>query len=140
MYTVEFQKRGLPHAHILLWLDGKSKLKTPADIDNVISVEFPNQELYPKLHKVVSNYMIHGSCGPAQFDSPCMKEGRYSKYYPKNFTSCTTIDEEGYSSYRRHDNGSFVEKKWNPDGKFQCGSLQSTSFNKVSSSCQYRVL
>ncbi|KAK7267465.1 hypothetical protein RIF29_20139 [Crotalaria pallida] len=23
MYTVEFQKRGLPHAHILLWLDGE---------------------------------------------------------------------------------------------------------------------
>jgi len=39
-----------------------------------------------------------------------MKEGRFSKYYPKNFTSCITIDEEGYSSYRRWDDGSFVEK------------------------------
>jgi len=54
--------------------------------------------------------MIHGSCGHAQFNSPCMKEGRCSKYYPKNFTSCTAIDEEGYSSYRRRDDGSFIEK------------------------------
>ena len=46
MYTVEFQKRGLPHAHILLWLDGESKLKTAADIDKVISAKLPNQDLY----------------------------------------------------------------------------------------------
>ncbi|XP_029144445.1 uncharacterized protein [Arachis hypogaea] len=26
MYTIEFQKRGLPHAHILLWLDGRNRL------------------------------------------------------------------------------------------------------------------
>jgi len=36
-YTVEFQKRGLPHAHILLWLDGEKKLRNPTDIDGVIS-------------------------------------------------------------------------------------------------------
>jgi len=93
-----------------LWLDGESKLKAAADIDKVILAELPNQDLYPKLHKVVSSYMIHGPCGPAQFNSSCMKEAKCSKYYPKNFTSCTTIDEEGYPSYRRRDNGSFVEK------------------------------
>jgi len=85
-------------------------LKTPTDIDKVISTELPNQDLYPKLHKVVSSYMIHELCGPAQFNSPYMKEGRCSKYYPKNFTSCTTIDEEGYPSYRIRVDGSFVEK------------------------------
>ena len=37
MYTVEFQKKGLPHEHILLWLDGESKLKNSTDIDKVIS-------------------------------------------------------------------------------------------------------
>ena len=52
MYIVEFQKRGLPHSHILLWLNGESKLKNPTDIDKVISVEFPNADLYPKLEKL----------------------------------------------------------------------------------------
>ena len=124
MNTVEFQKKGLPHTHILLWLDGESKLKTTSDLYKVISAKLPNQDLYPKLHKVVSSYMIYGSCGPTLFNYPCMKESKCSKYYPKNFTICTTIDEEGYLSYR----------------KFQCGSLHSTSFNEVPSSCQYRVL
>jgi len=110
MYTVEFQKRGLPHAHILLWLDGESKLKNSTDIDKVISAELPNADLYPKLEKVVSSYMIHGPCGPARHNSPCMKEGRCSKFYPKKFTSSTSIDEEGYPCYRRLDNGRFVEK------------------------------
>jgi len=89
MYTIEFQKRGLPHAHILLWLDGESKLKNPTDINKVISIELPNANLYPKLEKVVSSYMIHGPCGPPRYNSSCMKEGRCSKFYLKKFTSST---------------------------------------------------
>jgi len=105
MYTVEFQKKGLPHAHILLWLDGESKLKNSTDIDKVILAD-----LYPKLEKVVASYMIHGPCRPARYNSPCMKEGRCSKFYPKKFKSSTSIDEDGYPCYRRLDNGRFVEK------------------------------
>jgi len=37
--------------------------------------------------------MIHGPCGLARFNSPCMKEGRCSKFYPKKFT-CATVDED----------------------------------------------
>lgn len=54
MYTIEFQKRGLPHAHILLWLHGESKLTSPHDIDKKISAELPDPQLYPKLYDVVS--------------------------------------------------------------------------------------
>jgi len=110
MYIVEVQRRGLPHAHILLGLDGESKLKNPTDIDKVISAELPNADFYPKFKKVVSSYMIHGPCRPARYNSPYMKEGRCSKFYPKKFTSSTLIDEEGYPCYRRLDNGRFVEK------------------------------
>jgi len=110
MYTVEFQKRGLPHACIHLWLDGESKLKNPTDIDKVISVELPNADLYPKLEKVISSYMIHGPCRPARYNSPCMKEDKCSKFYPKKFTSSTSIGEEGYPCYKRLDNGRFVKE------------------------------
>ncbi|XP_057426226.1 uncharacterized protein LOC130719626 [Lotus japonicus] len=67
MYTIEFQKRGLPHAHILIWLQGENKLKTGDDIDKVISAELPDPVLYPELHVVVSNFMIHGLCGYPQY-------------------------------------------------------------------------
>lgn len=41
MYNVEWQKRGLPHAHILLWLLEKVR---PNDIDKLISAEFRNAD------------------------------------------------------------------------------------------------
>jgi hypothetical protein len=34
MYTTQWQKRGIPHAHILLWLQQKLR---PTDIDHLIS-------------------------------------------------------------------------------------------------------
>jgi len=79
MYTIEFKKRGLPHAHILLWLDESIKLHNATDIENVIYAELPHPKLYPKLFKVVPSYMIHGPCGVAKLNSPYMKQGKCSK-------------------------------------------------------------
>ncbi|XP_057433001.1 uncharacterized protein LOC130725830 [Lotus japonicus] len=110
-YTIEFQKRGLPHAHILIWLQGEGKLKTGDDIDKVISAEFPDPVLYPALSAAVSNYMMHGPCGFANMNYACMKNGKCEKFFPKQFQNSTTIDEEGYPKYRRRDTGVSVTKK-----------------------------
>lgn len=110
MYTVEFQKRGLPHAHILLWLDGEHKLVTSKDIDKVISAEIPHPNLYPNLHNTVASFMMHGPCGDAKKNSPCMKGRRCTKYFPKKHQSSTYIDEDGYPSYKRRDTGVVVSK------------------------------
>ncbi|XP_057455107.1 uncharacterized protein LOC130746488 isoform X2 [Lotus japonicus] len=111
MYTVEFQKRGLPHAHILLWLKGEAKLKTTDDIDRVISAELPHPDLYPNLYAAVSNFMIHGPCGAANKYSPCMKDGVCSKRFPKKFQNRTVIDDDGFPKYRRRNNGISIIKK-----------------------------
>ncbi|KAK2704433.1 hypothetical protein QYM36_016732 [Artemia franciscana] len=42
MYSVEWQKRGLPHAHILIWLHKKI---TSNEIDDVISAEIPDKNV-----------------------------------------------------------------------------------------------
>ena len=42
MYVIEFQKRGLPHAHILLILEQQDKIKTIDDIDKIVSAEIPD--------------------------------------------------------------------------------------------------
>ncbi|GKA55486.1 DNA helicase, partial [Tanacetum coccineum] len=33
VYTVEFQKRGLPHCHTLIWVDADSRIQNQEDID-----------------------------------------------------------------------------------------------------------
>lgn len=42
MYSVEWQKRGLPHAHILIWSVEKIR---PNEVDAVISAEIPNVQV-----------------------------------------------------------------------------------------------
>lgn len=110
MYTVEFQKRGLPHAHILLWLETGNKLITGRDIDKVISAELPHPDLYPKLHSAVATYMMHGPCGFANLNSPCMKGTKCTKFFPKRFLTSTSVDNDGYPCYKRRDTGVSVHK------------------------------
>ena len=50
MYSVEWQKRGLPHAHILIWLHDKI---TSNEIDDVISAEIPDENVNKGLYGIV---------------------------------------------------------------------------------------
>lgn len=86
MYSVEWQKRGLPHAHILIWLRNKI---VPDQVDMLISAEIPNIEDDQILHDIVSRNMIHGPCGAINPSSPCMKNGQCSKHYPKHLLADT---------------------------------------------------
>jgi len=101
MYTIEFQKRGLPHAHILIFLHPSSKYPTPEDTDQIICAEIPNPNTQSELYNLVKSHMIHGPCGLARLSSPCMKNNKCSKYFPKQYTEHTVVDQDGYPVYRR---------------------------------------
>ena len=94
MYTVEFQKRGLPHAHIIIFLSPKDKIITSEDVNKIIFVEIPDEEEDPTLYDMVKNFMVHGPCGVANPKSPCMNNGRCTKHFPKKFLDHTIIDDE----------------------------------------------
>ena len=52
-YVIEFQKRGLPHVHMVVWLDDRDAPKTPEDIDRFICAEIPDPKTSPKLYELV---------------------------------------------------------------------------------------
>ena len=110
IYTIEFQKRGLPHAHILLILHADAKQPTSDDIDKIISSELPDCISNPVAYASVSQFMMHGPCGHANPRSPCMVDGCCSKKFPKKFTTITKFDDNVFPIYRRRDYGRFVEK------------------------------
>ncbi|XP_044575238.1 uncharacterized protein LOC123259042 [Cotesia glomerata] len=110
MYSVEWQKRGLPHAHILIWLVDKIHAD---DIDSLISAEIPDPSTDQLLFDIVTTNMIHGPCGNLNLSSPCMVDGKCTKRFPKDFTNDTVTHVDGYPIYRRRstENGgkSFVK-------------------------------
>ena len=105
IHVIEFQKRGLPHAHILLIMSPDHKPVQPADYDTYISAEIPDPATHPAAYETVRKSMIHGPCGAANGNSPCMKNGVCSKGYPKPFLEITRNGPNGYPQYRRRDNG-----------------------------------
>jgi len=105
MHVIEFQKRGLPHAHILIILHPEDKPKTVEDIDSIVCAEIPDRNQQPHLYGIITKCMVHGPCGAIKPGAQCMKDGKCSKRYPRTFSETTVMDENSYPVYRRRDNG-----------------------------------
>jgi hypothetical protein len=108
LYVVEFQKRGLPHTHTLIWLKGDTQQPSASFIDSLISAEIPDPMVDPLGYALVDEFMVHGPCGEHNVRCPCMKNGSCSKWFPKEFNDETLVDEKGFPVYRRRNLGHFV--------------------------------
>jgi hypothetical protein len=106
VHVVEFQKRGLPHAHFLLIMNRRYKLTCPEQYDRLISAEIRDKKKYPELHKLVIKHMMHGPCGVLNRDCPCTK-GRDSckNHYPRPYSEATLQGKDSYPIYRRREDG-----------------------------------
>src|SRR5437762_2358546 len=69
IHVIEFQKQGLPHAHILIILHSTDKPRTPADIDSMVCAEIPCQATHPELYETIVSFMLHGPCGTVKPDA-----------------------------------------------------------------------
>lgn len=107
LYTVEFQKRGLPHIHMLIYLEDGSIVKNIDNIDELISAEIPDEFVNPKLYDMVKRHMIHGPCGAQNLNAGCMSDKKEcTKNFPKSFRDDTEYNNDnGYPLYKRPDNG-----------------------------------
>ncbi|GBN23043.1 hypothetical protein AVEN_125439-1 [Araneus ventricosus] len=89
VYTMAFQKRGLPHAHILIVLRADDKFSTSEHIHRFVCAEIPSSIENPRLHEIENPR------------APCMEAGQCKKMFPRKFRTEITMNESGYPSYRR---------------------------------------
>ena len=112
MHVIEFQKRGLPHAHILIIMANRDRPTTPEVVDSIVVAELPpgpentddplEAAQRKRLREIVLANMIHGPCGADNPKSPCMENGSCSKKFPKPFQKQTSVDpDNNYATYKR---------------------------------------
>ncbi|GBM44606.1 hypothetical protein AVEN_221846-1 [Araneus ventricosus] len=101
VYTIEFQKRGLPHAHILIVLRAADKFSTSEHIDKFVHAEILSSTENLRLHEIVTKCLMHGPCGIDNPGEPCMKAGQCKNMFPKEFRTETTMNMSVYPLYRR---------------------------------------
>jgi hypothetical protein len=125
VYTIEYQKRGLPHMHLLLFIQAPAAFDTPKRVNEVVCAEIPDPSWDPtgQLRALLTSHMLHGPCGDDNPQAPCMVRKHTngplvcSKRFPKPFTDRTLIHEDGYPEYCRRDTGQVftVRKPGFPD-------------------------
>ena len=111
VHTIEFQKRGLPHMHLLIFLDGPDKIRTAEDVDSIVSAQIPDPVTQPALYDVITKSMVHGPCGDKECKAKCMADGKCTKHFPKDFCEQTVYSENGYPLYACPNNGCSFEKR-----------------------------
>ncbi|XP_076031047.1 uncharacterized protein LOC143019248 [Oratosquilla oratoria] len=116
LLSVEWQKRGLPHVHILLWME---RHVTVDFVSRVISAEIPDKNKEPRLYEIVTTNMIHGPCRGFDESQLCC-QGKYGskslcgKGFPKVYRGDMCFGNNGYPLYRRRavgEGGHSFEKK-----------------------------
>jgi hypothetical protein len=132
-YTIvvtEFQKRGLPHAHIAFRpASSPAKKKLPDGekcpwVDHLICAQLPSAENkddimkrfgiaddaeYDRLVVIVSDKMLHDKKNRHKRANPnekiwCHKDGKCEQFYPKPHDpnqECSYVDNKGYMQYKR---------------------------------------
>ncbi|POS81943.1 hypothetical protein EPUL_005920, partial [Erysiphe pulchra] len=101
--SIEYQKRGLPHAHLILHLHRDDVPRTVEQIDELVCAQMPTDD--PELAAFVKTHLTHGPCGPDFPNAPCMRDGKCSKGFPKRWCERTVLAENSYPEYARPNNG-----------------------------------
>ena len=100
---IEFQKRGLPHVHILSILDRDDRILAE-EINKYSVAEIPDKDESPNDWKNVVSFMLHKPCGSENPDAPCCqkKKGQCDHNFPQEYCAVSSFSEpDGSPMYRR---------------------------------------
>nr|XP_034194991.1 uncharacterized protein LOC117611166 [Osmia lignaria] len=106
-YSVEMQKRQIPHSHWIIAVEQPHNSRDPEYIDLIICTEIPDPEVDPELYEIVCNNYLH-LCTEI-----CSPGGGFTckTNFPKAFQNHTQVQLNGYPLYRWRDNGRHVMKR-----------------------------
>ncbi|KAL3091075.1 hypothetical protein niasHS_005038 [Heterodera schachtii] len=109
-YSVEHQKRGMPHIHILLILEEQGRLTTPEMVDQFVCARIPPlppmEDLSPeanqqrRLWHYVTTMMLH-DCNAACIELNGQGRPSCRKHFPKPYSELTELSEVRYTNYVR---------------------------------------
>lgn len=119
----------MPHVHMLIILAEEDKLRTPEQVDSIISAEIPNPTNCPELNELVLKHMIHQPCTNLMLQQKnkktqvCHNEvGECSNNFPKQFQNNTELESKQYPKYKRRSpenggetgfyGGQIVDNQW----------------------------
>jgi hypothetical protein len=111
-WRVEWQFRGWPHVHCMIIL--KRKILSAHQVDGLVSAEIPDPVMFPELHQVVCEFMIHGPfCGDARPTARCrQKDAQVCRWrFPKDRSESTIICSNQFPIYRRRQRFSAVVRR-----------------------------
>ncbi|CAI0560984.1 unnamed protein product [Linum tenue] len=94
------------HAKLSILIDD---IKKNSYFGKTIATKIPDPQQDLVGYEAVCKFMLHGPCGEANTNAPCVK-GKCSKQFPKEFHSATTFDKFGNVVYRRSNTGVEVQK------------------------------
>ena len=91
-YRIEFQQRGSPHAHGVVWIKDAPDPETDspqtiaAFVDRYVSCELPSVALDPELHSLVNQLQRH------THTASCKKKGNHCRFnFPRPISSETVV-------------------------------------------------
>jgi hypothetical protein len=112
IWTREYQKRGLPHIHLLIIFSRKQKVSPTEDIDRLVLAKLPLLENTP-LFEIVTKCLLHGPCAQEYPNAPCMVNSGCKNCYPRAFSKETTQGKDGYPVYHQRNDGPTFRKNTN---------------------------
>ena len=100
--VVEFQKRGLPHVHLLIILNRNNPISAQ-EIKKYATAEIPDSVSHPRDRERVTTYMLHRPCGSINPEAPCCKKRNKCEHnFPKKYSDFDSFAElDGSPIYRR---------------------------------------
>ena len=124
VWTIEYQKHGLPHLHLLVFLRTNYQFLTAANIDSFNSAELPhaNDAITQELRGIIETTIVHTHCITQAGNAVCMQGldpmmvQTCKKEYSRTFQEETMINEDGYPTYHRRNTGQSLSVTFKRNG------------------------